>query len=301
MKKLALASVAFAGVLAYGAGDAFAVTPAVGFVGYNNNGSSVPGQIFSSTDYTLFSPLGVAATTSAAGGTAGVYYHSHKGVQIEAMMGATTTSGFPELSVLKQYNGATTANTVRAGFPPGTNVLATNGRFSTSGGSAPGPILLSFSTQGLSSIGFDVSPAAAVDWDATITVLTATSMGFSLLGTVTISNARYCFGTSVGPTACPAQFFGASDHQKPIDLVIVGLSSTGPLAIGPFMETKFGSKPPPGIPEPASLSILGAGLLGLGALRLRRRGRDPGDGSRWSPFGRWRVAEHPPDSKHLLR
>jgi hypothetical protein len=86
----------------------------------------------------------------------------------------------------------------------------------------------------------------------------------------------------------------------PITGATISLSNGGStsLLIGTLDEKLF---PTTKIPEPASLSVLGAGLLGLGALRRRRGARDPAAGSRWSPFGRWRVANGPPDTKHLTR
>lgn len=87
------------------------------------------------------------------------------------------------------------------------------------------------------------------------------------------------------------QFLGFTDTTTAITKIQVALKGPGDLFIGQLEEQLFSSK----IPEPASLSVLGAGLFGLGALRRRRRSRDPAVGSRWSPFGRWRVAVGPPD------
>jgi hypothetical protein len=279
MKKLALASVAFAGITAFGAGDSFAT----GFVGF----TSMTG--FSSTDSTVWAPLGASSPGSGPGGTAGLTAVSninHIGVTVS--LGASTNST-PSLSILNIHCPAgSTANAACGGFPTGTHVLA---GFSSSGG-----MNLVFNKP-LSAIGFEVSPLFFADWGATATFYTGPSTNLVLLGSVKLSGLPNCFGT--GSADCKvAAFVGATDTTTPITDADISLASSGPYAIGPLSERLFSKS---AIPEPTTLSLLGAGLFGLGALRRRRRAGDPAEGSRWSSFGRWRVAGHPPDSKHRLR
>jgi MYXO-CTERM domain-containing protein len=279
MKKLALASVALAGVAAFGAGDAFAA----GFVGYTNTLN--PGG-FSSTDYTLWGSVG--ATGSAGGGSTATFdavsHKNHIGVTAQYM--ATPTPSFaPTLKVFQQSplmmlqaEVVDGGDFIHGGFPDGMTVLGNN---VTSGNS--GSIQLFFA-QGLSAIGLDLSPFTA-DWGANL--IAYNSAGITL-GTVSLTGANLCRGTGYAGCTSP-QFIGATDPTTPIASVDIFINGNGSIAIGTLLET---ASP---IPEPASLSVLGVGLLGLAALGRRRRSRDPDDGSRWSPFGRWRVAKHPPD------
>jgi len=274
MKKLALASVAFAGITAFGAGDSFAA----GFVGY----TSATG--FSSTDTTVWGPVGAQAS-GAAGSTANfTFISSGKHIAGTAVFGAASSSHVPQLIVLNQSCPPIGPNTTCAGFKPNTHVLGDNEPFN-----ATGSITLFFNGN-LSAIGFQLSPVGS-DWGATLAVFSGNSVsGYTPLGQTSFTGKPVCFGTA--NTACTTpQFIGATDTTTPITKVRIGLNGPGVLEIGPLLESAAGSK----IPEPASLSLLGAGLLGLGALRRRRRTGDPADRARWSPFGYWRVTAPPPD------
>jgi hypothetical protein len=275
MKKLALASVAFAGVTAFGAGDSFAV----GLVGYTEANRS----LFSFTTTTTWNPVG-GTTSGTAGGTAHFSFTSDGAKHIggTANFGLGTSSNIPTLTVGNQ------GTTVHGGFPTNMHVLGDNSFEGT------GTITLAF-TQGLSAIGFDLSPEGP-DWGAQLTAFSGTSGNYiKMLPPVGFTGAATCrvISGTAGPCSAP-QFLGFTDTTTPITKVEVALNGPGILWIGQLEEGLASTK---AIPEPASLSVLGAGLLGLGALRRRRRSRDPAVGSRWSPFGRWRVAAGPPDSQ----
>ena len=275
MKKLALASVAFAGVTALGAGNSFA---SPGFIAYNDAGSTPNGHTFSSTDHTFW-----PATGSESGGTGGTAHYtftstgSHH-IKGTASFGSFSASADPTISFFHEASSG-------RGFPAGANVMRTN----TPRLDSTATITLFFA-QGLSAFGLDLSPIAS-DWGGDIAAFGASN---HLLGTASVTGAAICNGQ----TNCPVQFLGVSDSVTPITKIEVSLSGStfGPIQIGPLDEKLAVSR----IPEPASLSVLGAGLLALGALR-RRRLHDPEDGSRWSPFGRWRVTGRPPDRKHPPR
>jgi hypothetical protein len=275
MKKLALASVAFAGITAFGAGDSFAA----GLVGYTEANRSS----FSFTDTTTWGPVG-GQTVGTAGGTAHFSFKSdNKHIGGTANFGLGTSSNIPALTVFNE------GTAVHGGFPANMHVLGDN-----SGRGNTGTISLAFS-QGLSAIGFDLSPAG-LDWGATMTAYSGTSGSYVKMsppiGFTGAADCRALSGTA-GPCSSP-QFLGFTDSSTPITKVEVALKGTGILLIGQLEEQLSSTK---AIPEPASLSVLGAGLLGLGALRKRRRSRDPAIEPRWSPFGRWRVAVGRPDPK----
>jgi|HubBroStandDraft_1064217.scaffolds.fasta_scaffold37048_2 hypothetical protein len=273
MKKLALASVAFAGVTAFGAGDSFAV----GFTPYETGPAG-----FAYTDTTVWNPVG-GGSNGGVGGTAGQTGHSAiKNIGVTASFAATTSTADAALTIFNQ-NCAGGANTRCVGFKANTHMLGNNAFEGT------GTIELSF-THGLSALGFSLSNAPP-DWGAQVTFFDGTA----ILGTAGFSGKPNCAGTGGDLCHNPA-FLGAIVTGAVITGASVGLTHAGPLYIGELYETEAVAK----IPEPATLSVLGAGLLGLGALRRRRRARDSADGSRWSPFGRWRVVNGPPDTKDRL-
>jgi len=279
MKKLALASVAFAGVTAFGAGDSFAVgvTPYTSMTG------------FSFTDTTVWNPVGAGANGGGTGTTASFAEKSSiKHIGVTATFGNSTIGFTPTLTVFNQ-NCAGGANTVCGGFKPNTHVLGDNSFEGT------GTISMAF-TQHLSALGFQLSPLSEPDWGANVSFYTGPSNAFVPIETIKITGEPFCRGT--GASGCTTPVFVGLSSTIPITGVTISLAGSGPLGIGTLDEKVFGAAK---IPEPATLSLLGVGLLGLGALRRRRRGRGPADGARWSPFGRWRVVDGPPDAKHLLK
>ncbi len=234
---------------------------------------------FSFTDTTVWTPVG-AGSSGGVGGVAGqTGVSALKHIGVTASFGATTSTMNPRLHIFNQ-NCAGGANTVCAGFKPNTHVLGDNSFEST------GVIELAFS-KGLSAFGLTLSNAPP-DWGAT---LTFTDAGADI-GNVSLSGLVTCRGTS-NLTGCHTPvFLGATVTGQVITGASITLTGAGPLFPGGLFEAL-----PSKIPEPISLSVLGVGLLGLGAVRRRRHEGDPADGSRWSPFGRWRLADSPPDAK----
>jgi hypothetical protein len=275
MKKLALASVAFAGVTAFGAGDSFASSP--GFVGF----TSMTG--FSYTDSAVWDARLGQNSPGGTSGTASMQIMSGKHVSITAVF-AGSSGSHPDLFVKTQHCGV--PGDICGGFPEGSSVLGDNS-FEGSG---------SFGLdvgKKLSAFGFQLSPIENVDWGGVVSFFAA---GVTTpIGTVTLSSLPFCRSTS-NITGCHVPVFVGAEYPKgTITSATVSLSGTSdPLGIGKVFLSQAK------IPEPATLTVLGAGLLGLGAVRRRRRGHDPANGSSWSPFGRWRVVDSPPDTKHVL-
>jgi hypothetical protein len=274
MKKLALASVAFAGVTAFGAGDSFAA----GFTGFTSGPAG-----FASTDTAVWSiPYTDAGGT---GGSAGATIHSvlHN-IRTTVSFASTTAHQNPTLTAFNQNCSGSTGHAICAGFKPNTHVLGDNAFEGT------GLLELGFN-KNLSAFGLSLSNVGR-DWGATLTLFD----GAADIGDVKLSDLATCRGTS-NITGCHTPvFLGAIVTGQVITGASLALTGSGPLIIG----TLFQALPTSKIPEPISLSVLGVGLLGLGVARRRRHAHDPADGSRWSPFGRWRVANSPPDPKHLL-
>jgi len=275
MNTLALASVAFAGVTAFGAGDSFAA----GFTGFTSGPAG-----FASTDTAVWSiPYSDAGGV---GNTAGATVHSvlHN-IRNTVSFAATGPLQNPTLTAFNQNCGGSTGHAICAGFKPNTHVLGDNSFEGT------GQLDFTFNKH-LSAFGLTLSNLVT-DWGATLTLFSGTAD----IGNVSLSGLVTCPGLNSDVRGCARPvFLGATVTGQVITGASLTLTGSGPLVIGTLFEALPTSK----IPEPISLSVLGVGLLGLGVVRRRRQAHDPADGSRWSPFGRWRVANSPPDPKHLL-
>jgi hypothetical protein len=292
MKKLALASVAFAGICAYGAGNAFA-SPSVTF-------STNPNSVASWNDEAQWVPGqgGALTVSTVVSSTTGLYsistsVTSNKGVTVTAtvpdiFLGASTSTSL--------YNGVQNGDTrpVAYTYPTGTSVL-----FGSSGNSMQ--IDLSSKVEG---VGFYLSPNLGSSTVGTTfyTRVSVYGSGGMLLGQDTISRV---FQQSCTGDSCAFVSSSVTGATAAITSAIVefstssGFGSFDPPTVGPVYlnepSQQGGGGGPEDTPEPASLSVLGMGLLGLSALRRRRKGGLGANGLR-QMFGRWRSGGIPPDS-----
>lgn len=291
MKKLALASVAFAGICAYGAGDAFAQPVVI----YDNSG-------FAANDYANW----VAPTSSTVVSTAvnsgsspamvnvSTSITSNNGIKVTATYSPIVAGSGGTASLLYGVQGGSGSMGVDYALPVGTNAIWG----ATSVWEGGGPIKISFS-QSVAGFGFFVSPAGFAQTgylsesfvaQVQVSGKTALGAGFMTSSSVVGSIVNGCSGSGCNFISSTASTGGG------ITSVTVSLLGDLPGAFQPAISNVLiADEQRQGIPEPASLSVLGAGLMGLGAMYRRRRMGDPGGGWRWSPFGRWRVSGLPPD------
>lgn len=282
MKKLALASVALAAVSAFGAGDAFGTTFVSSLAALGSNDTANWTSNHGAATLGTVAPIGpslYSATTSIV---------STKGVHVAG----TYLSSSGSAALYYGNQNVTPSNLkVNFGFPNAMPILY---------GSTSGTLKISLSAA-VKGLGFYVSPAAGspgTQYYATVEFLGDTSHGGTHVSLGTDSVLSH-ISTGCSVTACT--FVGLSTAANPN---IIGITSAvielgagrGSSGYSPAISSVYlteSSKS--GVPEPASLSILGVGLLGLGALRMRRQAAVPDSGWRWSPFGRWRISNKPPD------
>jgi hypothetical protein len=292
MKKLALASVAFAGITAFGAGNSFAAAPtfysSVTAVPWNDNAiweANGLGGPTLATAGPVTSPTNVTMTTSVVS-TLGVHVEGSQQVHL-----APGNIGASASLLFGIQNSAAPHLGVNGGFPNNTHVLY---------GSTTGQMGVHFSKP-VKGFGFYVSPIPTSDTGSTFNAFVEV-FGKTTGGTTELLGSKDAVGTiDMSCSAASCTFVGATTSGNPN---IVGITNVLiNVDMGPTHNVDRQAPLPPGIsnvllesaavPEPASMSILGAGLLGLGALRRRRQSTKPGGAWRWSPFGRWRFSNRP--------
>lgn len=271
MKRLALASVGLAAVSAFGAGDAFAT----GVTFYAT--ATAFGMHESTNDHVDWN---TAFGSALPGGTTGLVTSGSPPIPFSAastkghtINGIYHPAVSASVSVFNQGTGSITA-----GFAHLAAVLVAN---------KVGTLTLSF-THTIDALSFVVSPDGAstsTKYDADVSVFN----NATLLGSETSAST---VKTSCTGNTC--NFIGIVDTAgfNKIEIALQN-TSTHVTAFAPAVGN-FTMQDMASVPEPASLSVLGVGLLGLAALGRRRRPFTPDSGMRWSPFGRWRVVD-PPD------
>ena len=284
MKKLALASVAFAAVTAFGAGDSFAtgIVFTSNAAVYDDSATWTGGPTLA-TAGPVTSTTGVSLVTSV---------NSVNGVLVTAAFNTTLVPSAP-YNVTSLYHDTQANRNIT--MPSGANLLI---------GGTTGTLHVSFGRP-MTAVGFYVSAEQSYVGLSNYSDFIASVQFYGtsgLLGTDTLTTA---IATTCSGVACA--FIGASTGSNPSITGITSFTVSVGASLGAHNFTPAISdlqmqdgQQEGGVPEPASLTLLGAGLLGLTALR-RRLSRDrssggTGDSWRWSPFGPWRASSMPPDT-----